>query len=276
MRIKHIRIFALSLFLCLFFSAFQSTYADALSISTLNFSNLQITPTTGSVQFAGSWEATAFAEARNSLGEVLLSFDSSSGGVAHADASVTFANGHGLADASGVIIGCATGVNIAGCLPREASSVGRGSLFNTFMITGGTGTVDVNISAMLDGMQHVLTDSCGELAESEVIFSMDITDSLGNVVFSLSFNSLLRIGRSAEMQSLISQALMNTAQLQFDTPYTIFIETDAESRGITSPIPEPATMVLMLSGLGFVAGFVRKRRAVTIARKYKKGSVPDE
>ena len=33
-------------------------------------------------------------------------------------------------------------------------------------------------------------------------------------------------------------------------------------------------MGLMLSGLGFVAGFVRKRRAVTTARRYEKGRPP--
>jgi len=122
-------------------------------------------------------------------------------------------------------------------------------------------------------MQHVRTDSCGELAQSEVIFSLDIADELGNVVFSLSFQSLRTIGRNSEIQRIISQALGNTAHLQFDTSYTIFIETDTESRGITSPVPEPSTIVLMLSGLGLVRGFIRKRRAET---KYKKGRSPDE
>ncbi len=273
MTYKCIRILLL---LGLFLSASQSTYADALAISTLNLGNLQITPTTGFVQFAGSWQADAFAQASNSLGELDVNFDSNTGGTATANAVVTFASAQGMANASGLVIACAANVNIPGCLPRSASSIGRGSLANSFTITGGTGAVDVNISAMLDGMQHVLTDICGELAESEVIFTLEVADSFGNTVFSLSFNSLLTIGRSAEIQSMISQAVANTAHLQFDTEYSIFIETDTESRGITSPVPEPSTMVLLLSGLSLIAGFVRKRTTVTATYRHKKGWPPDE
>ena len=189
---------------------------------------------------------------------------------------VTFASAHGMANAAGLVINCAANVNIPGCLPRSASSVARGSLANSFTITGGSGAVDVNISAMLDGMQHVLTDVCGELAESEVIFTLDVADSSGNVVFSLSFNSLLTIGRSAELQSMISQALAGTAHLQFNTEYSIFIETDTESRGITSPVPEPSTMVLLLSGLSLITGFVRKQTSVRAAHRRQKGRPPDE
>ena len=264
------------LLLGLFLSASHSTYADALAISALNFSNLQITPTTGSVQFAGPWEAGAFAQASNSLGGLDVHFNSSTGGTATADAVVTFASAHGVANASGLVIACGANVNIPGCLPRSASSAARGSLANSFTVTGGTGAVDVNISAMLDGMQHVLTDACGELAESEAIFTLDVADSFGNVVFSLSFNSLLSIGRRAELQSMISQAVAGTAHLQFNTEYSIFVETDTESRGITSPTPEPSTMVLLLSGLSFVAGFMRKRITVTPAHRNQKGRPPDE
>lgn len=260
MRTKCIRTFALSLLLGLIFSASQSTYADALSISELTFSNLQITPTTGSVQITSPWLVMTFAEARNSLGDVV-----DMGGAARSDAAATFASGHGFVSASGLLIECSTDVNIPGCSPREASSIGRGDLFNSFKITGGTGAVDVNVSAMLDGLQHVRTDSCGELARSEVIFSLDIADQFGNVVFSVFFQSLLTIGRNSEMQRLIAETVGNTAHLQFDTPYTILIEADTESRGITSPVPEPSTLVLMLSGLGLVRGFLRK-----------KGRSPDE
>jgi len=264
------------LLLGLFLSASHSTYADALVISTLNFGNLQIMPTSGSVQFGGSWEAGAFAQASNSLGELDVNFDSSIGGTATAAALVTFASGQGMANAAGLVIDCAANVNIPGCLPRSASSIARGSLSNSFTITGGTSAVDVSISAMLDGMQHVLTDVCGELAESEVIFTLDVADSFGNVVFSLSFHSLLTIGRNAELQSMISQAVAGTAHLQFNTEYSIFIETDTESRGITSPVPEPSTMVLLLSGLSFVAGVVRKQITVSAAHRRQKGRPPDE
>src|SRR4029077_6855748 len=77
----------------------RHAHADAMASSSINFSNLQITPSSGSVSFGGPWTADGFAQAQNSLGELDAPFDSNVGGIASANAAVTFASGLGSANA---------------------------------------------------------------------------------------------------------------------------------------------------------------------------------
>ena len=77
----------------------QPAHTLAIADSTISAISIEITPSSGTAQFLLPWEAEAYAEARNSLGELDSVFDTSSGGLAEAAAAVTWASGYGAADA---------------------------------------------------------------------------------------------------------------------------------------------------------------------------------
>jgi hypothetical protein len=250
--------------------------ATAIAESSISFSHLQILPTSGSVQILSPWAVESFAQAQNSLGE----FDdddqiASPGGAAAADAAVTWAMGHGDGSATNppdldVAAAASSTVNLPGCEPKAAQSQGRGSLgwadplggvfANTFQITGGTGSVTVDFSAALAGNLHVFTDGCGLLARTEVIFGLQVfklptangpSDPL--VLFS---DRLLLIGPNDNANLPFADTLSQSALLDYDTPYGLFIEVDSESQAV---VPEPATATLFLAGVGLWPEFRRRK-----------------
>lgn len=254
----------LLIFTALCLSQVQEAGATAIANSDLSFFNLQITPDAGTVDLLFDWELEAFAEAKNSLGELDQDYDFSlSGGTVSADAMVTWADGHGDASAPtffppdlSVTGNAASNVNCPGCKPpKAASSLGRGSLFNEFVITGGLGTVDVDFSANLLGDLFVFTDKCGVFAKTEVIFGLELD---GNPI--LFHHDLLAIGPNSLASLPVSEALFTTVPLEFDVPYFLYLEVDSESAGAV--VPEPATWALMLVGLGCLIVYRRKRRGI--------------
>jgi 2-keto-3-deoxy-galactonokinase len=123
------------------------------------------------------------------------------------------------------------------------------------MITGGTGPVDVTFSALTQTIQNLVTDEFSTFAVSETRIFLNVID-----VATFSFDSRFRIGPNEstviETQRLISEVVT----LQFNQQYSVVISGLAVSRAGANEIPEPATVVLLVSGLGFMTGFVRKRR----------------
>lgn len=240
----------------------QSAWATAIANSALAFSNLQISPVSGTLLFP--WELSTFSEARNSLGELDQDFaaDSSPSAVS-VDSTVTWADGHGEASAANgppdldVTGAAGSSVNIPGSITGEAESLGRGTLVNAFMITGGAGAVEVDFSVdLVDVLLHVLTDQNGVFAETEVIFNLQLD---GEPL--LFFNDMLSVGPNSDITSTLNQHLTATKTLAFDVPYSLILEIDSESRAFN--IPEPSTPVLLLTGIGLLAGFRHKRRRKT-------------
>jgi len=250
---KSFRLFAFLLLSTLFFSAPRIVYATAIAFSDIAFFNLQITPSVGSIQFLDLWTAEAFAQASNSLGQRDQAFDFSVGGVAVANAAVTFANGHADASALNLTAIATSAVNIPGAQEAQASSVGLGTLFNSFIITGGTGPVEVGFSADIAGLLNVFTDETGLRARTRTIFALELDGT------PILFHDLfLDVGPNSASTLAFSQILFATLSLQFNTPFFILAQVDSESLGINTPIPEPSTITLMLVGLGALAGFARK------------------
>jgi hypothetical protein len=228
----------------------QSVWATAIANSALAFSSLQITPGSGTLQLNNPWALIAFSEARNSLGELDQDFAlGSSPGSVSVDSMVTWAEGHGTASAPNdppdlnVTGAAASSVNIPGNITGAAESLGRGTLINDFMITGGTGPVNVDFSVNLAGLLRVLTDEFGVLAETEVIYGLELDGE--KLLF---FNDRLSIGSSLAITRPVNQSLAATKTLAFDTPYSLFLEIDSESRALN--IPEPPTLALLLTSLG--------------------------
>jgi hypothetical protein len=72
-----------------------------------------------------------------------------------------------------------------------------------------------------------------------------------------SFDSSLRIGPNSSMDRETEQQLSGVLTLEFNKESLILT---LGGNSIGSEVPEPATVVLLVSGLGFMAGFVKKRR----------------
>jgi len=233
-----------------------SVNAMAIAASQISFSSLQIIPDSGTVVYLDSWTAEAFAQAQNSLGELDNQFDFSVGGMAMANAIAMFAIGH--ADAGAVsLTGNASGsLNIAGSIDAQAISIGRTTLFNSFMITGGSGPVDVDFSTDLTGLLHVFTDSFGQQAFADMNLSLQLD---GDTV--LFHHSELSVGPNSPSMTLpVATTLNGMRTLTFDTSYFVLVEGELDPMGI-HVVPEPSTGVLFLLGLCYVGWLATKRRA---------------
>ena len=256
MRRKSPRTFVWILLLGILLCTSSSAYADAISITTVSLSNLQIVPTSGTIVFslpASGVRTIASGAAANSFGE---ESGSHSLGPTRSEAStsVTFAGAGGLSDFANLSLNANSNVMLAGCI-CSAESEGLASLRTTFTIVGGSGDVDVNFSGLLQTMQTLMTDEFSLFAASDVRFDLQVLD-VGTFSFAFRPNIGPNDSTVIEMQRQLSEVLT----LQFNQPYTLLVFVGANSRGAQSEIPEPATAILLVSGLGFMAGFVKKWR----------------
>ncbi len=246
------------LLLWLLLGSSSNAYADAISMTSVTLSNFQLVPTSGTIVFStpqtGSRTA-ASAVAINSFDEESAN-QSQSLTRSEASASVTFATANAVSDFTNLSFSANSNVMLSGCL-CQAESEGLANLTATFMIAGGSGNVDVNFSGLLQTMQNLMTDQFSLFAASDARFSLQVLD-----VSTFSVDSTLRIGpndfTTLENQRQLSQVF----NLQFNQEYTLLVTLSANSRAAQNEVPEPATVVLLGSGLACVAGFVRKRRAM--------------
>jgi hypothetical protein len=251
---------------------FAQMFSQAFASSELTFDNVTITPASGTLEFLGPpWTARAFAHADNSLGESRDASAMQQGGIALAAVHVTYADGAGGANANNLLGFGKTTVDIPVCEDVFANAIGRGSIFNSFILTGGTGAVDVTFEADIFGELHVLTGPCGVEAITETIFTFDLfgRDSAGQVISTpiLARTDRLAIfGPNQRDDRIIPRIrLTKTLRLLFTTNltspiiYDVNIEADSESRGRT--VPEPSSAAAIVLGLGVLACWRRRRRA---------------
>jgi hypothetical protein len=243
------------LLLGLLFGICASAYADTIAITSVSLSNLQLVTTSGTVVFSPPQVGpgtSAGAAVANSFEEE--SGDQSEGPtLAQANASVTFANASAVSDLTNLVLNANSSVMLSGC-GCSAESEGIAVLRQGFMIVGGSGNVDVTVSALLQTMQNLVTDQFSLFAASEARLSLQIVD-----VRTFSFDSNLRIGPNELTELETQRQLSEIFTLQFNQQYNLILFIGANSRAGQSEIPEPATVVLLFSGLGLMAGFVRKR-----------------
>ena len=239
---------------CLLLLLPRRAAADATASCTLAFNNLTIAPSAGTVVFAGTWTAESFSQAQNGLGELSQQYVSTNGATASTDATATFAAGHG--DASPLTLsGTASSSSIIpGSNPQQAISEGQPDVYNSFMITGGTGTVNVAFSVNLTGLLNVSTDSYGSNAQAETIFNLTVDGN--STLFS---DNLLSMGPNSTQSLPVFTTLSNVIPLQYGTSYFVFAQPDAETMAVT--IPEPSALVLVLAGCSIlVLGTTSRRR----------------
>src|SRR5688572_29047572 len=182
------------LLLGLLFCTSASASADTISMTSVSVSSIQLTSTSGTIVFLGPQfgdRAGAFAGASNTTSTGLFQETSnirSDPTRAEATTSITFANAAGVADFPNLLVSANGNIMLSGCV-CTADAEGAGTLLETFMITGGTGTVDVTLSALLQTMQSLVTDQFSLFAASDATMNFQVA---GVDIFSL--DSRLSIG----------------------------------------------------------------------------------
>lgn len=249
----------------------SSADADTISITTVSVSNIQIVPTSGTIVFS----APQFGSPTSASGAAVSNFEDDRGNSqqhpTHSQASIslTFASAGGVSDLPTLSLSSFGNVTLPGCR-CDAETEGLASIRLGIMVVGGTGSVDVNFSALLQTMQTLMIDEFSSFAASQArmslrVFHPDCADvfnpNCGNVNHSFSFASNVVIRPPDASTALeIERQISETVTLQFGQQYTVQFFVGSNSRA-GEAIPEPATVVLLVSGLGFMAGFARKRRA---------------
>ena len=259
MRSKSLRTLLQIILLTTMLGTASNAYADAqTSISFENFSiatsaNDPVTFVTwfGFVSGMANFEGASVNQNASTFGGALQLFATTpfvpQGGT-------SFARGAGLVNAANV-----TGTALAQAHPNgctcSGAGVGQFALSSTFIVSGGTGTVDVSLAFVLSTIQTLALDEFDLEGTAQYIFNLSVDGmtvfSVDNLVSSATPNSFTDI-RS-------SQTIFRTITLEFNTPHTISISGIARASA-SGEIPEPATLFLLASGLGFLGGVVKKRR----------------
>lgn len=256
MRVKSLKVFVPVLLFGLLLGASSTAYADTVAITSFNFS-LQFNPATGTAVFTPTG-VSARATASNTLGEN-QDITLNTLPISQATVSVTFASASITTNASTLTGNINTSVSVGPCT-CTASSFGQGIFTGTLVLLGGEGNVDVTFSTIHFGTGQVATDQFGTLAHSEVAYNL-----LVNGRSELSQDQML-IDLDGPNQTggfqLGPGGVSRVLSLQFGVVHTIELRISAVAAGVNevNEIPEPATMVLLVSGLGFMAGVLKKRR----------------
>ena len=254
MRVKSFKVFVRVLVFGLLLGASSTAYADALVITTLTMSNFQFTSAAGTAQFTMT-STTARALANNTVGENTQNI-SNAFPLAQATATVNFASAVGTADATTRSLSGSTSAIVGAC-SCSATAFSQSTFTGTLVILGTEGMVDVNISALASHLRHVQTNQFGVSGTSEPAFDLFVN---GAPVFSFQLDLFTPVdGPNRFLMLEGSHAMTGTVRLQAGVENTIFARLSTGSTAV-SEVPEPATVLLLVSGLGFMTGVLKKRR----------------
>jgi hypothetical protein len=244
--------------------------ADVVVISSLSLSQLQIVPTSGTLQILSPFSASANAQAQDDISGMNSQFNQVNDSATSAAAATAFAIASGAASSVSLTASAASGVNIPE-ITSFASSTGQSGLGVDF---GGTGqfeivspsntTVTTSFNAGFTGAQSLTTTGGGQFATSEIIFNLMLPD-LGSNSSVLFYDNPLSIGPNGMLMGSFSNTLMSSVDLQTNTPYSLLLEVDAESSGYNF-VPEPSYsfltgcsfFVILLAGGVWRAKLARK------------------
>lgn len=252
-----LKVFVRVLVFGLLLGASSTAYADAVVITSFSFGNLQVMPTAGTVVFTPTG-ASARAVATNSLG-ANQDISSNAFPISQAAAIVTFASASGTANATNRTAGVTSLVNVGGCT-CTASAFVLASFNTTFVVQGGDGSVDITLSSMPFATGQVATDQFGTFAHASISWSL----FLNGVPVFFTDEMLIEVSgpnRTGQFQ-LGPGSVSRVFTVQSGVPNTITVNVSAVAAGGTA-VPEPATVVLLVSGLGFMTGVLKKRREKT-------------
>jgi hypothetical protein len=178
--------------------------------------------------------------------------------VDQATATVDFASALGTANATTHSLSGSTSASIGACSCSASAFIVITTFTGTLVIVGAEGNVNVNISALTSQLRQLQTDQFGVRAQSEILFDLFVN---GSPVFSFQVELLHPLNGpnlSAFIQSS-NNLRTGTITLQAGVENTITARLSTGSF-VESEVPEPATVVLLISGLGFLTGILKKRR----------------
>ena len=253
MRVKSLTVFTGVLMFGLLLGASSTAHADAISVTSFSFTNLQFTPSAGTAQFTVTG-VTARADASNL--PLTQTITSNSFPIAQASAAVSGATATATANAEMRSLSADTTVSIGGC-SCAAGSFGQAILMGTLVLSGAEGNVDVNITALQTFLWLVQNDQFGQYAESGLNFDFFVN---GAPVFSLQVDALHPRGPNEFGTVQGGGQVSRTITLQGGSTNTIVARLSTTSLGINEAVPEPASVLLLVSGLGFMTGVLKKRR----------------
>jgi len=252
MGVPSLKVFVRVVVFGLLLGASSTAFADTVVITSFDVSNLQFTAATGTAVFTATG-TSARANASNSLGQTqdnvtnVFPF-------AQTGAAVPFTTAFASANANTNSVTGITFVMLGGC-SCTASSFSISNLTGTLLITGAQGNVDVTISGLVTLLRDVDTDQFGVLAESEVLFDIFV-----NGVSVFQTESLIPLS-GPNLRALVegSNQLSRTIALQSGVENTINVRLFTGAVAVANEVPEPATVVLLVSGLGFMTGVLKKK-----------------
>jgi hypothetical protein len=221
---------------------------------THSFNNFQFTAAAGSAQFTAS-STLARADAGIHLG-TQISNSSTSFPFAQATALVNGITASAIADANTNSISGTTTAFLGGC-NCQGGSAAITMINGTLVLSGAEGPVDVNISALRSFVWQVQTDAFGQYAESGLFMDVFVN---GVPVFSLQVEALHPL-LGPNQSSMIQEAeqISRSVRLQGDSSNSISVRLTSTSL-VINEVPEPASVVLLVSGLGFLGGVLKRRR----------------
>src|SRR5687767_2497235 len=255
MRVKSLKVFVRVLVFGLLLGVSSTAYADTVVITSFDVSNLQFTAAAGTTVFTPT-ATSARANASNSFGQTVDNV-SNTFPFAQTGAAVSFTTAFATANLPPNSVNGITFAMLGGC-SCTASSFSISNLTGTLVITGAQGPVDVTISGLATLLRVVETDQFGVLAESEVLFDIFVN---GVSVFQI--DSLIPLS-GPNLQAFVegSNQLSRTISLQSGAEHTINVRLSTRATAVVNEVPEPATVVLLVSGLGFMTGVLKKRREI--------------
>jgi len=252
----------------LLLGASSTAYADAFSLTSFSFSNLQFTASAGTAQFTVTG-VTARADAGFN-GGTQISNTSNSFPIAQASAAVNGVTAAATANAATRSVSADTTASLTDC-NCSAGSLAQATLTGTLVLSGTEGMVDVNISAIRSLLWQVQTDAFGEYAESGLFMDLFVN---GSPVFSLQVEALHPLTGPNMGPSSVqgSSEISRSISLQGNSTNTIFVRLSSTSLVINNEVPEPATIVMLVSGLGVMTGVIKKRRRGLTSKRFQGGS----
>jgi hypothetical protein len=253
---KSLKIFARVLVFGLLLGASSTAYADSVAITSFTFGGITFSPATGTAVFTPTGVSTR-AQAQNNLGEFKDITTSNSFPVSQTMALVTFASSAITANATNLTANLNTSVSVGGCT-CTAAAFAQGVFTGTLVILGGVGDVDVTFSVTHSATGQEVTDALGIFGFTEVAYNLLVD---GRSVLSQD-QMLSEIEGPNQMGGFgLGGGVSHVRTLQFGTTYAIeFRLSSVAAANEVTELPEPATVVMLVSGLGFLTGVLKRRR----------------